>query len=153
MEPNGYETVVRSAAEADAADIEGLMRKYLHFYGKEEPAEGAIAGLIRHLLEHPDHGLQFVAQRGGETVGFATLYFTFSTLQLKRAAILNDLFVAGHARREGVGEKLFRTCLAYIRERDFAYMQWETGPDNGTAQSLYAKMGGERSESICYTIA
>src|SRR5690606_17236944 len=122
-------------------ELTELMRQYIvDFYGKAEPEPGAVEGLIRHLLDHPEQGRQFVAVRDGRAVGFATLYFTFSTLQVKRAAILNDLFVAEAARRDGVGERLFRACLDHIREQGMAYMQWETARDNDAAQRFYAKM-------------
>ncbi|WP_407928639.1 GNAT family N-acetyltransferase [Alkalihalobacterium elongatum] len=51
------------------------------------------------------------------------------------------------------GEALFQTCLNYIRENDFSSMTWETAQDNIAAQSLYEKMGGQRSEWIVYEIS
>jgi GNAT superfamily N-acetyltransferase len=90
--------------------------------------------------------MQFVAEKDGKLIGFATLYFTFSTLQVKRVAILNDLFVHPEVRGQKVGESLFRHCLNYIREHSFAYMQWETAKDTHVAQSLCNKMGGYPSD-------
>jgi ribosomal protein S18 acetylase RimI-like enzyme len=98
-------------------------------------------------------GIQFVAEQDGKLLGFTTLYFSFSTLQVKRMAILNDLFVIPEARGQKLGEKLFQTCLSYIRENDFAYMTWKTAKDNLVAQSLYNKMGGQLSEWLVYEIS
>lgn len=143
----------RTVMESDIPQLRNLMIQYIvDFYQKPKPNENDLNNLIQHLIDHPEAGLQFVAEKDGELVGFATLYFTFSTLQVKRAAILNDLFVAKEARGHKVGEQLFQTCLDYIRENHFAYMTWETAKDNFAAQSLYNKMGGQQSEWLVYEI-
>ncbi|OCA84192.1 GCN5 family acetyltransferase [Bacillus sp. FJAT-27225] len=145
--------VVREADFKDITGLYGLMREYIvDFYNRPEPSEEDLKGLIRHLLENPASGLQFVAEENGNLLGFATLYFTFSTLKVKRQAILNDLYVSTDARGKKVGESLFQACLGYIREHDFAGMTWETAKDNDAAQALYEKMGGEISEWLVYEI-
>ncbi|MEW8969965.1 MAG: GNAT family N-acetyltransferase [Mesobacillus sp.] len=147
------ELTIRKAEEGDISELYNLMTQYIvGFYKKPEPNEADLKKLIQHLQEHPESGIQFVAEIEEEVVGFATLYFTFSTLQVKRAAILNDLFVSAGARGQKAGEQLFAKCLAYIRENDFAYMTWETAKDNDVAQSLYNKMGGMQSDWMVYEI-
>ncbi|RSD26902.1 GNAT family N-acetyltransferase [Mesobacillus subterraneus] len=144
---------LRTAEERDIPMLAHLMEQYIvDFYKKPKPAEGELEKLIRHLLDHPDSGLQFVAEKEGKLLGFATLYFTFSTLQVKRAAILNDLFVTVEARGQKAGEQLFAKCLNYIRENQFAHMTWETARDNYVAQGLYDKMGGKQSQWLVYEI-
>ncbi|MBS8266725.1 GNAT family N-acetyltransferase [Mesobacillus boroniphilus] len=147
------ELTIRPAEERDIPKLYDLMTQYIvGFYKKPEPNEAELKNLIQHLLDHPDSGLQFVAEREGEIVGFATLYYTFSTLQVKRAAILNDLFVSAEARGQKAGEQLFEKCLAHIRGNNFAYMTWETAKDNYAAQGLYNKMGGSQSDWLVYEI-
>ena len=143
----------RPVSESDIPQLYDLMVQYIvDFYQKPQPNESDLKNLSRHLIDNPSAGLQFVAESDGKLVGFATLYFTFSTLQVKRAAILNDLFVSDDARGKKVGEQLFEKCLSFIRENDFAYMTWETAKDNVVAQGLYKKMGGELSEWLVYEI-
>lgn len=147
------ELTIRPAEERDIPNLYHLMTQYIvDFYKKPEPNEAELKKLIQHMLDHPDSGLQFVAEMEGEIVGFATLYYTFSTLQVKRAAILNDLFVSGETRGQSAGERLFEQCLEHIRKSDFAYMTWETAKDNYIAQGLYNKMGGRQSDWLVYEI-
>ena len=130
-----------------------LMKEYIvDFYQQPAPDEQDLKGLIEVLLEDPSKGLQFVAEQDGKLIGFTTLYFTFSTLKVKRAAILNDLFVKPEVRGQKVGELLFKAALDYIRQNDFSSMTWETAKDNMIAQSLYRKMGGQLSEWLVYEI-
>ncbi|WP_301335737.1 GNAT family N-acetyltransferase [Bacillus sp. FJAT-27445] len=144
---------IRPATVKDVSELYELMRQYIvDFYEQPGPEENKLKGLINHLLENPSSGLQFVAEENGELIGFATLYFTLSTLKVKRQAILNDLFVVSKARGKKVGEKLFQASLEYIRKNNFASMTWETSKDNLVAQSLYEKMGGKQSEWLVYEI-
>lgn len=129
-----------------------MVNYIVDFYKQPQPDETELKQLITHLFNNPFIGLQYVAEKDGKLIGFATLYFTFSTLQVKRAAILNDLFVLESSRGEKVGQELFTACLTYIREQNFAYMTWETAKDNNIAQGLYNKMGGKKSDWMVYEI-
>lgn len=142
---------IRISMEKDIPQLSNLMMQYIvDFYQRPRPDEEALRQLIQHIQCNPSSGLQFVAEQNGKLIGFATLYFAFSTLQVKRTAILNDLFVVPDVRGKKAGEQLFRACLSYIRESDFAYMTWETSKDNHAAQSLYNKMGGMVSDWLVY---
>ncbi|CAG9606386.1 GNAT family N-acetyltransferase [Pseudoneobacillus rhizosphaerae] len=144
---------IRPINKADIQQLQVLMLQYIvDFYQRPRPDDEELINLINHLIENPSIGLQFVAERNGELIGFATLYFTFSTLQVKKAAILNDLYVTEKGRGQKIGEQLFQCCLSHIRENEFAYMTWETAKDNLIAQGLYNKLGGKISDWLVYEI-
>lgn len=146
----GY--TVRRAAAADRAQLTELMYLYIvDFYKRPRPAEAALHGLMARL-DSGEIGLQFVAEEAGRLVGFATLYWTWSTLRCQPATIMNDLYVVEGARGTGVAEALFRACEGYTRENRYAYMAWETDPDNDRAQRFYAKMGGKKGDTVHYWI-
>ncbi|QXJ40451.1 hypothetical protein BV455_03825 [Parageobacillus caldoxylosilyticus] len=85
---------IRTANQEDIPQLLNLMYQYIvDFYKRPKPTEKSLKGLIQLLLNNPASGIQFVAEQDGKLLGFATLYFSFSTLHLKRMAILNDLFV------------------------------------------------------------
>lgn len=148
------EIKIRKANKEDIPQLLDLMHLYIvDFYKRPEPDTESLQALIADLIDNQTLGLQFVAEKAGELLGFATLYFSMSTLQVKKTAILNDLFVLDTARGQQIGERLFQACLFYIRENDFAYLTWETAKDNVIAQSLYKKMGGQLSEWLTYEIS
>ncbi|RXT15398.1 GNAT family N-acetyltransferase [Ammoniphilus sp. CFH 90114] len=145
---------IRKAESKDVSSLLILMNSYIvDFYKREKPNQEDLTRLVMNLLDNPSAGIQFVVEEKEEIIGFATLYYTFSTLQVKRAAILNDLFIHERMRGKKIGEKLFEKCVEYIREQNFAYMTWETAHDNLAAQALYDKMGGKRSEWLSYSIS
>jgi len=145
-------TVVRRAEPGDAPELERLMLEYVvGFYRYPEPLPGRLRALIDILLEGRE-GVQLVAEQDGTLVGFATLYFTWSTLNAARIAIMNDLYVVEAARGTGIARPLFEACRAEARDRGCAEMNWETAADNHQAQRFYEKVGGRRGSWVTYSI-
>src|SRR5918994_3281954 len=97
--------VIAIVTEADLPDLLPLMRGYCEFYEVDPPDEALIA-LARTLIADPVHeGLQLIARTddgGGAAVGFATIFWSWSTLSASRLGVMNDLFVAEGARGTGV---------------------------------------------------
>ncbi|MFC4076575.1 GNAT family N-acetyltransferase [Salinithrix halophila] len=145
---------IRKLEKRDVPHLLPLMMEYIvDFYKYPRPSDGSLEKLVNHLLEHPWDGIQFVAEtETNRLVGFATLYFTFNTLEVKRMAFLYDLFVSPNQRGRQIGEKLFKSCLSFIRENGYSHMIWETAHDNLAAQSFYNKMGAEKSVWLNYEI-
>lgn len=143
---------ITRVGEHDLADLLPLMRGYSDFY-EVNPSDEALLALSRALIANPDYeGLQFIARDSdsGESLGFATVYWLWSTSRAARIGLMNDLFTAEAARRRGVGEALIRACLDAVRERGAVALEWQTATDNHTAQALYERVGGIREQWYDY---
>ncbi|MDX8362072.1 MULTISPECIES: GNAT family N-acetyltransferase [Bacillaceae] len=146
------QTIIRPMHVEDNEQIKALMLEYIcDFYHKEQPPASKIDNLINMLTQQKE-GIQFVAEHHGELIGFATLYFSYSTLSAQKVVVLNDLYVRNNYRGTGVAEKLFQKCVDYKDTNNFAFMSWETAPDNTRAQNFYKKMGGVKGEWLTYSI-
>jgi GNAT superfamily N-acetyltransferase len=144
---------IREAKREDMPQLIDLMTDYVvGFYRQEDQSKEEGARYLEFILNNPGEATEFVVEEDERLLGFATLYYSYSTLRLKRIAILNDLFIAGTARGRGYGEALFEHVRRYAEESGVAYLQWETTRDNVVAQSLYNKMGGELSDLLVYEI-
>jgi GNAT superfamily N-acetyltransferase len=140
--------------EEDLEDLLPLMRGYSDFYEVDPPDE-RLLWLSRELLANPEHdGVQLIARDpgSGRAVGFATIYWSFSTSQAARIAVMNDLFVVPEARGSGVADALILACADLARERGAADLQWQTARDNLRAQAVYERLGGVRSEWVDYSL-
>ncbi len=139
--------------EADLEALLPLMRGYCDFY-EVAPSDDALLELCRALLSNPQFdGVQLMAcDETGRAIGFATIYWSWSTLSASRIAVMNDLFVSGDARRGGVGAALIEACRQHAAERGATELDWQTATDNVTAQSLYDRVGGQRSQWIDYSL-
>jgi GNAT superfamily N-acetyltransferase len=143
---------ITRVGEDDLADLLPLMRGYSDFY-EVNPSDDALLAMSRALLANPEFdGVQFIARDSdsGEALGFATIYWMWSTSRAARIGVMNDLFTAEAARKRGVGEALIKTCLDATRERGAVVLQWQTARDNHTAQALYERVGGIREEWYDY---
>lgn len=128
------------------------MNEYIvDFYRRPLPPVEKVQALIQMCLDG-EKGVQFVVEQNGKLLGFATLYFTYSTLSAQKATVMNDLYVVEEARGTGAAAALFEACHAYTRENGFAFMSWETARDNLRAQRFYEKMGGTRGDWFTYEI-
>jgi ribosomal protein S18 acetylase RimI-like enzyme len=137
---------IQSVGEGDLADLLPLMRGYSEFY-EVDPPDHALLALSLALIEDPQReGIQLIARDAEDrsAVGFATVYWMWSTNRAARIGVMNDLFVDASARRRGVGEALIAACLDLVRERGAVSLQWQTALDNHAAQALYERVGGIR---------
>jgi ribosomal protein S18 acetylase RimI-like enzyme len=142
---------IRRAVCDDRAALEPLVRAYIDFYRQPQPSDERLGALLALLCERPDVGVQFVAERDGRLLGFATVYLTYDTVAARRIAVMNDLFVAPDDRDQGLGRALLERCHAFARENDCAQLQWITAADNTRAQGLYDTVV-ERSTWITYEL-
>jgi GNAT superfamily N-acetyltransferase len=86
----------------------------------------------------------FLAVREGIGLGFAQLYPSFSSVEMKRLWILNDLFVTPSARKQGIGAALLERARQLAIETGARGLMLETAVDNITAQRLYERLGWRR---------
>ena len=66
---------------------------------------------------------------------------------------MNDLYVDPGARAAGVGTALIRACERQCDARGIRVLEWETAPSNLRAQSVYDRLGAERSTWLTYALA
>lgn len=129
------------------------MRGYCDFY-EVDPSDEALLALSRALIADPEReGLQLVARDdAGRPVGFATIFWTWTTLSATRIGVMNDLFVAADARGGGLADALIAECVERCRARGAKSLSWQTAKDNHRAQAVYERVGAKRSEWVDYSI-
>ena len=90
------------AAEADLPELLTLMRGYCDFY-EVAPADEDLLIMSRALIADPvREGMQLIARdESGRAIGFATIFWTWSTTRAARIGVMNDLFVAPGGRGSG----------------------------------------------------
>lgn len=144
--------IIRTSDTKDLNQLTDLMYQYIvDFYERPKPPIEKVHNLIETLLEKKK-GIQYVAEHEGELLGFATLYFSFSTTKADKITVMNDLFVIEKARGTGVAQQLFTSCEKFTKENGYAHMSWVTAPENKRAQKFYEKMGGSLGNWLNYSI-
>jgi ribosomal protein S18 acetylase RimI-like enzyme len=127
---------VRAATSADREALHGLYRE---FFAEDSPApyEGIdIEDELTEVDEIVDSGLAFVAEEGGQSVGFA--------LARRRGGTegrVTDLYVRPHARRRGVAAALLRAAVEAFRETGTTHVTLWVDSDNAEARAVYRRWG------------
>lgn len=142
-------TTVRRATPADLDAVVPLFDAYRGFYGQPSDPARARAWLSDRMER--DESAVLVAEREGELVGFVQLYPMFSSVRTARTWILNDLYVAEHARRGGAARALLDAATAFAREHGAGSISLETTRDNAAARALYRSAGWDEDTTQWYS--
>jgi GNAT superfamily N-acetyltransferase len=130
-----------------------LVRAYCDFY-EVTPTDEELLALSSALIADPERdGVQLIARRGGEAIGFATVYWSWATTIAARIGVMNDLFVAPEARGSGAAEQLIQACVDECKRRGAAELTWQTATDNDRAQRVYDRVGAQRSQWVDYSLS
>lgn len=137
---NGIE--IKLASTNDVIKIEPIFSLYREFYGMEKDIQRTI-DFIRERLEGNESILLY-AERNGNIVGFTQLYATFSSASLKKAYLLNDLYIIESERNRGIARLLINKSIEIAESEGCVRVSLSTAKDN-PAQILYEKMGFKES--------
>jgi len=134
----------------DVQVLAPLFNSYRTFY--KQPADlKSAAGFLQERLEK-EESVVFLAMADGLPAGFTQLYPIFSSVSLKRAWILNDLFVDPAYRKRGVGKALLQRAREWGRETNSKWLMLQTQVRNFNAQHLYESDGWEKESDLFYRL-
>ena len=144
---------IATASEDDLDDVLPLFAGYQRFYTGTAQDDAKNRTFLRRFVSG-DAGRLLVARDddSGTALGFANLYWTFSSTTAEEHVLLNDLFVSDAARGKGVGLALIEAAREVARERGSRNLSWQTALDNRTAQRLYERTGADRSAWFEYEL-
>jgi GNAT superfamily N-acetyltransferase len=140
-------SVITTVTGDDLPELLLLMRAYCDFY-EVDPSDDALLAMSRTLIDDPElEGIQLIARdEEGRAVGFATIFWTWSTLSASRLGVMNDLFVVADARGSGHADALIAECAKRSRQRGATSLDWQTARDNMRAQAVYDRVGATRDD-------
>lgn len=139
---------IKKVTTADISSVALLFDAYRVFYHQTSNLAAAFEFLEQRISN--EESVVFLAVLQNEPVGFVQLYPVFSSVQMKKSWILNDLYVAESARNQGIGEALLQQAKQFGRETAAAYLLLQTGYDNYSAQSVYEKNGWIKAQDFFY---
>ncbi len=142
----GFE--VRQATLHDLDSLAWLFDGYRQFYGQVPDLPRARAFLEARLRQGESLILLAQDERGAVS-GFTQLYPLFSSVRMLRTWLLNDLFVASTARRQGMAAALLGAAAELAQSLGAAGLSLSTALDNAPAQALYESLGWQRDRQFC----
>ena len=139
---------IRTASITDLAAVAYLFDQYRQFYKQSEDIDGATVFLQERMEKNET--VILLALEDGEVVGFTQLFPIFSSVSMRKAWLLNDLFVQEDQRGKGIGTKLLDAAKQLGRNTEAKWLLLQTGADNKTAQAVYEKNGWVREKDWFY---
>jgi GNAT superfamily N-acetyltransferase len=146
------ELEIAPIAPEELDELLPLIAAYQRFYEVEKVDDDRNRAFFRRFLAPSEDGLILGARSEGRLVGYACLYWHFSSLEACESVLMNDLFIDEQARGKGIGRALIEASAKVAREREVPFVEWSTAPDNETAQRLYDSTGAERTEWVSYEL-
>lgn len=143
--------MIEVVSRKNLAEVLPLIRAYQEFYKVAEISDDRNAEFFSQFGESNPSGCQFIYREAGNVVGFATVYFSFTSTITAKVAVLNDLYTLPSYRGTGIGRQLIEHCRKYAAKNDAARLQWVTAQNNEQAQKLYESLNTGKSTWHFYT--
>lgn len=126
----------------EAEAIAGLLVAFRDHLGVDWPSDNAFLASVERLLEDRDTEFLLAAPDGdAPPAGVLQLRFRLSVWKAAPDAWLEDLFVAAHARRGGVGDALVMLAIERARQRGARRIELDCNERNTGALALYERHG------------
>ena len=144
--------MIEQVSDENFQELLTLIRGCQEFYKVVDISDSRNESFFSQFGESNSLGCQFLYRHKNNAVGFATIYFSFSSTIPGKVGILNDLFTIPEMRGKGIGRELIEHCHEYAKKNGAVRLQWLTAPDNEQAQSLYDAMTTNKSSWLLYNI-
>lgn len=142
--------MIESISQNNLDDILPLIWEYQTFYQASNISDEKNRTFFAQFGENSAQGCQFIYREEGRPVGFATVYFSYSSVIAEKVAVLNDLYTHPDFREQGIGRKLIEHCRQFAETKGAVRLQWLTAAQNETAQHLYDSMETKKSAWYFY---
>lgn len=138
------EARIRPATPDDVDLVHELIVELAVYERAPEKVTGTREMLAQALFGPSPSAEAVIAELGGEPVGFALFYSTFSTWECRRGIWLEDLYVSPEHRRSGVGGVLLSHVARLAVDRGCGRLEWTALDWNEPALSFYERLGAQQ---------
>ena len=132
---------IRRGLAADVPQLLQLVSQYWRFEGISGFDAVSLSPLLKRLASEPEVGAIWVADAGGELVGYLVAVNSFSLEQQGPIAEIDEFFVSPAARTYGVGAALLDVAESDLADAGCVCLQLQLGKDNLRARAFYRRHG------------
>ena len=119
------DVVVRALQPTDTPRLLELIDGLADYEKLPRPDADARRRLATDAVADPPRFRTLVAEEGGQVVGYAIYFFTYSTFKALPSLYLEDIFVLPEQRGQGAGIGLFRACAREAVAQGCGRMEWQ----------------------------
>jgi GNAT superfamily N-acetyltransferase len=137
---------IRVATEADVETLFGLILELAEYEKLRDQVTGD-AEVLRLTLFEQRAAEALLLERGGEAIGYAIFFTTFSSFECRSGVWIEDIYVRPEHRRDGIGALAMQHIAALALERGHVRLEWTALDWNEPALRFYEKLGATRLET------
>ena len=142
---------IRAPLQSEYSEWKVLWESYLDFY-RTDLSPGHADNLWERILDAESAIDCRVAEQDGHLIGLVHFLPHDDTWASRRICYLQDLYVDGSRRGEGIGRKLIDSVVTEAGRRGWSSVYWLTADDNRQARVLYDSLTGGTSGFIHYEV-
>jgi GNAT superfamily N-acetyltransferase len=132
---------IRPARPEDAEILVNLVHDLAVYEKLEQYARATADDFLHHLFGPRPAARAALAEVGGEPIGFALWFATFSTFRGQPGLYLEDLFVKPDYRGRGIGKGLLAAVARLAVEEGYGRLEWSVLNWNADAIGFYRAQG------------
>lgn len=139
--------IIKQATLNELNQVSALFNDYRIFY--EQPTDlKSATSFIKARIQNNESVIFYAQNAQGEYLGFVQLYPSFSSVSMQRTWILNDLYVAKSARKQGVAKQLMAQAKHHAINTHAKGIALQTAVTNHHAQALYQSLGYKKGSTF-----
>jgi len=142
--PTDAEFSIRAATDADADLLFELILELASYEKLADRVHGDAEILRRSLFEQRVAEALLIETPGGEAIGYALFFTTFSSFECRSGIWLEDVYVRPEHRRGGIGLAVMEHLAGLALERGHVRLDWCALEWNEPALEFYAGLGATR---------
>jgi GNAT superfamily N-acetyltransferase len=141
------ENRVRAAEPGDVPFIVECIRALADYEKLSHECAPDAAKLAEHLFGERPYVEALIAEREGRKIGYALVFYSYSTFLTAPGLFLEDLFVFPEARGRGAGKALLDAVVEMARERGCERVEWSVLDWNEPAIRFYEAYGARPQDA------
>lgn len=134
---------IRLARDSDIEAISSLVALYWEFENIPSFNRARTATLLSEFMVHPEQGHCWVAEEGGQLVGYLLAVYVFSLEHGGVMAEIDEFFVVPEKRSLKIGAALLNNATAALAQPGITHIQLQLGQGNSRGQRFYEQHGFE----------
>lgn len=140
--------ILRPTTPADVTTLFRLIQLKAEYENTSHTVTGDAATLEADMFGDRSYVEAILAEYSGQVVGFATFFPTYSTYLTRVGIHLDDLFVVGEYRGQGIGKALLSAVAQLAVTRGCGRLGWNVADWNKPAIAFYSRMGASILEDL-----
>jgi GNAT superfamily N-acetyltransferase len=139
---------IRKATKEDAALIFSFIKELAKHEKSEHEVHATESDIKNSLFSENSTTKAIICERGGEPIGFAVYFFSYSTWLGKKSLYLEDLYLRDAERGSGAGVVVLKHLAKIAVNHDCGRLEWVVFDWNKSAITFYESLGATQKSGL-----